>query len=218
MTMDGNNISRRRALQYLGMLAATAAGREFLSNWLPAPNQVFAAVQPGDMASMHATHQAAPAAQSGKPYAPQFFNPEEFQTVEIVTELIIPSDDGPGAKEAEIAKYLDFLVFSAAEHLPSLQQEWTEGLKILNRESQKQYGKPFRSASPADREKLFTEMSLPESDPTKQHPGFAFYKLTKEMTVDAFYTSKVGLMDVLGYKGLSYLLEFPGCEHPEHYS
>jgi hypothetical protein len=200
------------------MLAATAAGREFLSTWLPASNRVFAAMQPGNMVTLDEIHQTAHPVQSANHYEPRFFNPEQFQMVEIVTELIIPSDDGPGAREAEIAKYLDFVVFSAAEYMPSLQRDWTDGLAMLNREAQKQYGSTFRGISSPDREKLFIEMSLPESDSSKQHPGFAFYKLTKEMTVDAFYTSKIGLMDVLGYKGLSYLLEFPGCEHPEHYS
>jgi hypothetical protein len=34
--------------------------------------------------------------------------------------------------------------------------------------------------------------------------------------VEGFYTSRVGLVDVLGYKGLAFLSEFPGCTHPEH--
>jgi hypothetical protein len=46
--------------------------------------------------------------------------------------------------------------------------------------------------------------------------GSATYKLIKDMTVHAFYTSRVGLVDVLEYKGLAYLSEFPACTHPEH--
>jgi hypothetical protein len=44
------------------------------------------------------------------------------------------------------------------------------------------------------------------------------YRLIKEMAVHAFYTSRVGLVDVLEYKGLAYLTEFPGCNHPEHHT
>jgi hypothetical protein len=36
------------------------------------------------------------------------------------------------------------------------------------------------------------------------------------MTVRAFYTSRVGLIDVLEYQGIAYLTEFPACTHPEH--
>lgn len=216
--MEDHNISRRRVLKLAGMVAATAAGREFLSGWLPASNNVFAAMGPVDMADMHKTQTAAASAKATGPYAPRFFHPDEFKSVEIITEMILPSDDGPGAKEAEVAKYLDFIVFSAAEHLPSLQQDWTDGLAMLDKQAQKQYGGAFREISPEEREKIFIEISLPERDPSKQHPGFTFYRLTKEMTVDAFYTSKIGLIDSLGYKGLTYLIEFPGCEHPEHYA
>jgi hypothetical protein len=40
--------------------------------------------------------------------------------------------------------------------------------------------------------------------------------LIKDMTVRAFYTSRVGLIDVLEYKGNAYLTQFPGCTHSEH--
>jgi len=36
------------------------------------------------------------------------------------------------------------------------------------------------------------------------------------MTVEGFYTSEVGLIDVLEFQGNTYLSEFPGCTHPEH--
>jgi hypothetical protein len=65
---------------------------------------------------------------------------------------------------------------------------------------------------------LLTEMSLPEHDSNARHEGFAFYQRVKEMTVEGFYTSKIGLVDVLGYRGRTFLTEFPGCTHPEHQS
>ena len=46
-------------------------------------------------------------------------------------------------------------------------------------------------------------MSLPEGEPGPSHPGFGFYSLVKDTTVEGFYTSRVGLIDVLGYKGLA---------------
>ena len=62
------------------------------------------------------------------------------------------------------------------------------------------------------------DMSLPERDSTvsQDHPGFRFYELAKGMTVEGFYTSRIGLVQVLEYQGLDYLTEFAGCVHPEH--
>ena len=150
------------------------------------------------------------------PYLPQFFKPDEFKTVELLTELIIPTDEQPGAKEAQVGNYIDFVVFSSRAFAPSLQQEWIDGLGLLERESQKQFGKAFRTASEAERVALLTEMSSPDRDPKARHEGYGFFRLVKEMTVEGFYTSKIGLIDVLDFQGMNYQSEFPGCTHPEH--
>jgi hypothetical protein len=36
------------------------------------------------------------------------------------------------------------------------------------------------------------------------------------MTVEAYYSTEIGLAQELGYQGNSYLREFPGCQHEEH--
>ncbi len=206
-------IARRDALKYLGLLTATAAGREFLAGWLPSASKLHGAPEPRDTAEMRGMYHAPPAA---KPYVPQFFKPEEFEIVEILTEMIIPRDDKPGAREARVADFIDFVVFSAAEFRPSLQTSWSRGLALLNQTSKEKYGRPFREISADDRERLLTEMSLPERDSRAHHPGFDFYRLVKGMTVEGFYTSHIGLSEVLEYQGLAFLAEFPGCTHPEH--
>lgn len=151
-----------------------------------------------------------PSASSG-PYAPRFFKPDEYRAVEALTEMIIPTDDQPGAKEAKVAQYLDFVVYSASEFEPSLQKQWIDGLAELERESRQKHGKPFLQLAASQREQLLTGMSLPERDPKAHHSGYPFYRMLKEMTVEAFYSSQVGLIDVLGYKGLKFLTSFPGC-------
>jgi hypothetical protein len=115
-----------------------------------------------------------------------------------------------------VANYIDFVVFSAREFEPSLQQSWLDGLAFVDRESQKRFGKVLALASEADRTALLTEMSLPEHSPKARHEGYTFFQLAKEMTVEGFYTSRVGLIDVLDYQGMNFMSEFPGCTHPEH--
>jgi len=211
--MDNGGVSRRGALKYLGLLAASAAGREFLAVWLPSPAPH--ATGRNNLVTLHGMDHSA-AEESAAPYVPQFFKPGEFKTVELLAQMIIPADDKPGAKEAKVANYIDFVVFSAREFEPSLQREWMDGLVVLDRESQKQFGKVFRMASMAERENLLTEMSLPERDPGARHEGYEFFRLVKNMTVEGFYTSRIGLIDVLDFQGMNYMSEFPGCTHPEH--
>ena len=201
-------------MKYFGLISASAAGREFLGNWLPGGKEALAASAPSGLVPITGASQSTAA--SAKPYVPQFFKPDEFRAVEILTEMIIPADDQPGAKEAKVAEFIDFVVYSAAEFEPSLQKQWIEGLGVLNELSGKKYGNSFSDISPSQREELLTEVSVSEHDPKIKHPGFAFYRLLKGMTLEAFFTSKVGLIDFLEYKGLTFLTEFPGCTHPEH--
>lgn len=243
--------SRRNTLKYLSLLTGTEAGRSLLSELIPSANRLEASEESMKMADL--SHSTGGMDQSSA-YMPQFFKPEEFKTVEILTEMIIPTDDKPGAKEARVANYIDFIVFSAAEFRPELQREWIAGLELLDHDSRKTYRERFSELSPGQREALLTEWSLPEhnsrvnivpkfparrggpmrpspgwrSKPTAtpapeteaseaSHPGYKFYRLVKEMTVEGFYSSQVGLMDALEYKGLTYLTSFPGCTHPEHH-
>ncbi len=190
---------------------ATAAGKSFLATWLSSGSAVAANDE-----NMEGMGQTGAETATAAPYRPQFFNPQQFSNVEILTEMIIPEDDQPGAKSARVADYIDFLVFSAADFEPELQKAWTEGLALLYRLSKQQFDGTFAGISDAQRQALMTAMSLPETDPHAEHEGFAFFRLLKDTTVEAFYSSRIGLIDVLEYKGLTYLKSFPGCTHLEH--
>jgi Gluconate 2-dehydrogenase subunit 3 len=214
--MQKPQMGRRRALKYFGLISASAAGREFLGGWLPRGSTLMASPAPAAGGLVQEIGPSPSPADTESPYVPRFFKPDEFRTVEVLTEMILPTDEKPGAKDAKVANYIDFVVFSASEFEPALQKEWVEGLSLTNKLSEKQHGKPFLQLSPAQREDLLTQMSVPEHDPNAEHPGFPFYRLLKGMTLEAFFTSKVGLMDFLEYKGLTFLTSFPGCTHPEH--
>ena len=211
--MDNWGVSRRGALKYLGLLAASVAGREFLAAWLVPPG-IHAVGHDGLVTIQGMNH--SPELERVTAYVPQFFNPDDFKTVELLVEMILPTDDKPGAKEAKVADYIDFVVFSAREFEPALQREWTDGLVFLDRESRKRFGSVFRMASTAERVNLLTEMSLPERDPKARHEGSGFFRLVKNMTVEGFYTSRIGLIDVLDFQGMNYMSEFLGCTHQEH--
>jgi hypothetical protein len=43
-----------------------------------------------------------------------------------------------------------------------------------------------------------------------------FFLALKQMTVNGYYTSEIGIHQDLEYVGNTYLAAFPGCDHPEH--
>ena len=74
----------------------------------------------------------------------------------------------------------------------------------------------FHAADRQARATLVKAMSQPERDPSAHHPAYFAYRLIKQENAFAFYTSRIGTIDVLDYKGNSYNASFPPCDHPEH--
>ncbi len=44
----------------------------------------------------------------------------------------------------------------------------------------------------------------------------AFFTAIKSLTADGYYTSRIGLLQELGYNGDAYLAAFPASSIPEH--
>lgn len=133
--------------------------------------------------------------------APKFFTREEFTIVSRIAELIIPKTNTPGAVEAGVPEYIDYVVNS--------NEEWRSlfrtGLKTLHAEG-------FPGMSPQEQTAILTKfIDQPGDDPDIQ-----FFRAIKSMTADGYYTSRIGLVDELGYKGNNVLASYPSCEIPEH--
>ncbi len=96
--MDEGRVSRRSALKYLGLLSASAAGREFLASWLPM--QLVRSDEHREPVTISSMHHEIQEPEPAAKYSPQFFNADEFRTVEILVAMIIPTDDAPGAKRS----------------------------------------------------------------------------------------------------------------------
>ena len=93
--MGGQGIERRVILRYIG-LASVASTFPGFRRWAFACSH--------DSPAAGAAHAAEPA------YTPLFFSPAQFRLVERLAEMIIPADDTPGAREAGVAEFIDFMV------------------------------------------------------------------------------------------------------------
>jgi len=180
-------MTRRDANWLVMQAAATSGAAAFLVPWLAAQQTHHHSAAPPDPHDWSA-------------YQPKFFSPEEFQWLDSFTAILIPTDDTPGAREAHIAAFIDFVVDAAAEFAPEVQDQWRDAMRWLRSSN---FGKLSLERQIA----LITDASAAQA---------AAYQLIKELTVRAFYTSRIGLVDVLEYQGNAYLTEFPGCSHPQH--
>lgn len=190
----------RREMADMALRAAILPGAAlFLAPWLRAAD-----------VHEHASTAPPPQPQWLRDYQPRFFPAEDFRALSDFAELLIPSDETPGAREAHCAQYIDFLLH-ASDAMPQTQQSWRRAIEAVKATG-------FYAADAPRRLELLTEMSGPETGAIAHHPAFAAYRLIKQGAAFAFYTSRVGMIETLDYKGNSYNTAFPACTHPEHHT
>jgi len=140
------------------------------------------------------------------------FTTAEHALVVALSEHIIPADaHSPGAAAAGVGEFIDRVLAISPE---AVVREWRGGLMAVDQRSMELSGTPFLQAAAAQQSALLTEISLNERNPTTIIERF-FCRI-KYATIDAYYTSKIGLEQELQRKGDPRLEEFPGCTHPEH--
>ena len=194
----------RRDLVDLAVRAAALPGAaEFFAAWL--------------RAAQEHQHDAGSTGSNAPPeppllldYVPKFFAADDFEALQAFTEILIPTDDTPGARQARCAHYIDFLM-QASGDVPPTQNAWRDALK-----ASKEAG--FHAADAKGRAALVEAMSKPERDRSATHPAYNAYRLIKQQNTFAFYTSRAGMIGALEYKGNSYNAGFPACTHPEHHT
>ena len=154
------------------------------------------------------------------PGAPLYFTKDEFQLLDALTELIIPTDDhSPGAHAAGVAIYIDKI--TAEAFLPEDKQSWRKGLASVNSLSQSTHGKPFLNLAKEQQIALLKKMS--EREEAKQSikdddaennnekgRQEAFFGQLKNSTAFAYYTSSIGIHKETEYKGNVLLNQFVG--------
>jgi gluconate 2-dehydrogenase gamma chain len=140
----------------------------------------------GAAAMQHHVEPAMPAAS----YKPAFFTEAEYACVEAMVDRIVP-----GSRQAAVAQFIDETV----KRNEKLHDLYRTGLAPL-------VAAKFADLPPAAQDAALAKLG---------EEGRAFWKSIRNLTIDGYYSSKIGLAE-LGYSGKSFLSEFKGCTHPEH--
>lgn len=143
-------------------------------------------------------------------YKLQFFTPAEHEVIDAVAEMILPADaHSPGAHDAKVAAYIDLVV----AHSPAeVKANWKSRLAAFDALARQQHGQPFVALDGDRRAALVTQTARNEEHPSS--PAEHFFAGVKSLTVASYYTTEIGLLKELGYKGNEVLASFPGCLHP----
>lgn len=150
-------------------------------------------------------------------WTPLLFDEHQNQTVVALTELIIPETDTPGAKAAKVNKYIDLMLHDVD---PDKGHEFLKGLGWLDGHAIRLHDAPFVAldsadqnailesldaaggSGPADQASIFETVvraeptTAADSDSADLAVGAAFFKRLKRLTIEGYYTSRIGIAEL----------------------
>ncbi len=147
-------------------------------------------------------------------YRPQLFTAAEYETLDQLTGLIIPAGDSPGAREAGVSEFIDFMAAKDS----TLQQPFRDGLRWLDEQARQAHTTDFGRLSAEQQNELLKTIAYRKHYVSGQEASQKFFLLLRRYTVMGYYTSRIGLLE-LDFPGLRLYSQSPACPHhgdPEH--
>ena len=145
------DMKRRRFLQ---TIATAPAAPAILAVQQVAAQQVArpaAPAAPKLLATAHADVVAEPVA--------RFFTHVQFEALEKLSEVLVPAgNDTPGALDAEVPQFIDFLI---GQSPADRKQLYRSGLDLLNAHAAKQFNKPFGALDSKQADSILRPLMVP---------------------------------------------------------
>lgn len=187
----GHDLSRRDMISSMGTIAA---GAFVLSPHL-------------QQAMQHAMTAMATASKTGVAYQPKNFLPQEWDTVRILVDYIIPRDGHSGsATDAGVPEFMDVMLGLET----NLVTRHRAGLTWLDTECINRYGKFFTYCTDPQRRQVLDDIAWPAKARKEMSAGVNWFNSFRDFTASGFYTSKIGIKDV-GYLGNTGVATWIGC-------
>ncbi len=150
-------------------------------------------------------------------WKPAFFTAEQNETLIVLSDVMIPATETPGAKQALVNRYLD--LFLAAE-TPEHQQKFLASLLYVDNESLRVFGEPFTRLTNDEQVDLLIPMAYPDQvddwiTENNTISGQEHFSRLKSSIAEAYYSSEIG-MQALGWDGAYAHGKYLGCPADEH--
>jgi len=149
-------------------------------------------------------------------WKPKFFDEHQHQTVLTVADLMIPETDTPGARAAQVDRFIDLLLstdgpgtgedsggsdftdFLLRKGTLEAQKRYIAALNWLDGYTLTEYSKPFTALDRAHQETMLTILTHSTDDPAVSH-GRELFAIIKSSIVSAYYSSEIGSLQELKY-------------------
>ncbi len=124
-------------------------------------------------------------AEGAPPETADFLDPARFRLLGAVAETVIPRTDTPGAVEAGVPEFIDFLLANWASE--PTRRTFSGAMDTIEARAREGYGQPFVALDAPGRAAVLT--ALDREFAGRPREGFG---LVKSLLVFGYYTSEIG--------------------------
>jgi hypothetical protein len=128
------------------------------------------------------------------------FSQSQVDFMNEIADTILPTTSSPGAKTANVGKFMSVMVFDCYE--AANQKIFMEGLKKIDELSEKKFGNSFVKATAAQRTELLQGLDKEQKEyqaTKKKEAPSHYFRMMKELSVLGYFSSKEGATQALRY-------------------
>lgn len=126
------------------------------------------------------------------------FTKAQLALLDEIGETIIPATNTPGAKAAEVGKFMEVMVRDC--YTTEQQETFKAGMKAVDEASQKANGQKFTEATAQQRHDLLVGLEKEAkafNEKKAKDKQVHYYTMMKQLTLWGFFTSKTGMTETL---------------------
>ncbi len=161
-------------------------------------------------------------------WIPKFLKPHQNETLLPLAERLVPNSG-----KAQVNRFIDLLL---SVDTAKARQEFSDSLAAFDQESMHRFGHWFKDIPAAKQDELLTVFSTAtpsiergeygesEEDAAAKKTSVQnhltlrdHFENLKTWITGAYYSSELGMRE-LGWTGVYFFKDFPGCQHPEGHS
>ena len=129
----------------------------------------------------------------------KYFSPDQITFLGKVSDIIIPETDTPGALEVGVPKYMDDMIFTIWKE--EERNDFLTKMEAFQAKAKKDIGKDFTAASDQEqKDYIYKEHEAVFGGNVNWDAPRPFIWLMKELTISGYFSSEVGMTQVLQYK------------------
>lgn len=197
-----------RSLPVVDATASGLARRDVVRLLAAAPLAAFAlTLEDVERAARSAGAALQGVAERGAQFRPKFFTADEWKTVRVLSDIVIPRDARSGsATDAGVPEFMDYIMIV----YPEIGTSVRAGLRWLDGESRRSFSKAFVQGTPREQTALLDRIAYPKRAAEAMKPGVEFFSRFRDLTASGFWSSKIGVAD-LQYVGNRPQAVWNGC-------